>query len=508
MAGILIGPRVSSFAQQFASTESVAGQEKQLCIVAGKVVGAGTNEPLKKARVVLRSEDDSSAPPYVAITDTEGRFTIEGIRAGQYDLYVESNGYLRKSYGEDDRGNSAAILTLKPTQSMTNLIFHLQRCGVISGRVVDEDGDPAEGITVEVLHRSTSHGKVHTSAVRDAQTNDLGEYRIFDLRPGRYLVRASPAQGSGQIIGGILLESSILKSAGGYAPTYYPTLSGISKATPIDLKAGEEVSRIDIMLLRQRTFKVRGRVVNAVTNHPGGETDVGLVPEDQDSSTVVDARMGYAKENTGDFEIDDVPAGRYVAIARWRDGETEFVGSVPVEVLNTGVDSIRIVITRGTDLQGRVVVQGKVAVPAEIQVSISARDARQLRPNSRALVKPDGTFLLTALADGLYEFDVWSRCEACYLKAATANGQDILDQGLQISSGAAPPSVEIVYSSNSATIDGTVVREDGLPASGAAIILVPGPKGAGPILGLPREIHRPVWALYHQRRSPWHIPHL
>jgi hypothetical protein len=59
------------------------------------------------------------------------------------------------------------------------------------------------------------------------------------------------------------------------------------------------------------------------------------------------------------------------------------------------------------------------------------------------------------------------------LKAATANGQDILDQGLQISSGAAPSPIELVYNSNSATIDGTVLREDGLPASGAAVILVP-----------------------------------
>jgi len=473
VAGILIGPHLSLFAQQSTSTESAEVQEKQLCIVAGNVVGAGTSEPLKKARVVLTSEDDSSVPPYVAITDTKGRFTIEGIHAGRYDLYVERNGYLSKSYGEDDQGNSSAILTLKPAQHMTDLIFHLQRCGVISGRVVDDDGEPAEGITVVVLNRSTSRGKVNTSTVSEAQTNDLGEYRIFDLWPGRYLVRASPSEGSGRIIGGTLLESSILKSAGGYAPTYYPNVSMISRATPIDLKAGEEVSRIDLTLLHQRTYKVRGRVINAVTTHPGGATDVELVPEDSDSSTVVAARRGAVNQNTGDFEIEDVPVGRYFAIARWRDGENDFVGSVPVEVINMGVDSVRIVINRGADLHGKVVVQGKVAEPAEIQVSIEAKDSRQFRSNSKAQMKPDGTFLLTGLDDGIYEFEVWSSCEGCYLKAATANGQDVLDQGLQISSGAAPSPIELVYSSNSSTIDGTVVREDGLPASGAAVLLVP-----------------------------------
>jgi hypothetical protein len=473
LTGILCGPGLSLFAQQSTSTESAGGRDKQVCTISGSVVRADTNDPLAKARVVLISEDDSSAPPYVAITGTEGGFTIEGIRAGRYDLYVERNGYLRKSYGEDNQGNSSAILTLKPAQRLTDLIFHLQRYGVISGRVVDDNGEPAQGITVEVLHRSTSHGKVNTSTVRETQTNDLGEYRIFDLWPGRYLVRASPSQGSGQIIGGTLLENSILKSEGGYAPTYYPNVSGISRAAPVELKVGEEVSHIDLMLLRQRTYKVRGRVLNAVTDHPRGQTDVGLVTEDSDSSTLIDARAGSANENTGDFEINDVPAGRYIAIARWRDGENEFVGSVPFEVTDADVDSIHIVINRGADLHGKVIVQGKVAVPAEIQVTITAKDSWQLGSNRRARVKPDGTFLLTGLGDGTYEFDVWSRCEGCYLKAATANGQDILDHGVQISSGAAPSPIELVYNSNSATIDGTVVREDGAPASGAAVILVP-----------------------------------
>jgi Carboxypeptidase regulatory-like domain len=472
LAGILFSSRLSLLAQQSPVTDSAVGQDKQLCTVAGNVVRADTNEPLSKARIVMRSEDDNSVAPYVAITDAEGRFTIEAIRAGRYDLRVERNGYLSKSYGEDNQGNSSAILTLKPAQHMTDLIFRLKRCAVISGRILDEDGEPAEGITVEVLHRRTTRGKVYFASAREAQTNDLGEYRIFDLWPGRYYVRAYPSANSWSTMGGVMLPNSILKAAGGYAPTYYPNVSEISRASLIDLKAGEEVSRIDLMLLRQRTFKVRGRVINAVTDHPGGRSDVGLVPEDSELSALVDPHRGSVNENTGDFEIDDVPAGRYIAIAGWRDGDNNFVGSVPVEVTNMNVDSVQIVITRGADLHGKVVVEGKVTVPAEIRVGVTPKDFRDWGSNSGAQVKPDGTFLLTGLADGLYEFYAWSRCEGCYLKAATANGQDILDQGLQISSGAAPSSIELIYSSNSATIDGTVVRDDGLPASGAAVVLV------------------------------------
>jgi hypothetical protein len=144
------------------------------------------------------------------------------------------------------------------------------------------------------------------------------------------------------------------------------------------------------------------------------------------------------------------------------------------------VDSVRIVINRGADVRGRVAIEGKVAAVGEVNVSIESRNPRQLGSNGRAQMKPDGTFLLTGLSDGVYDFEVWSRCDGCYLKAATANAQDILDAGLQISSGTFPSPIMLVYSSNSATIEGTVVRDDGLPASGAEVVLIPYRQGARP----------------------------
>jgi hypothetical protein len=406
-------------------------------------------------------------------TNAQGQFTIGDIPPGRYDMRVERNGYLSKSYGEDDHGNSSTILTLKPEQQLTDLIFRLQRCGVINGRILDEDGEAAEKVTVELVEQSTRNARTIAYAVGRAETNDLGEYRLFDLRPGRYLVRAYPSTGSGQVIGGTLLESSTLTSAGGYAPTYFPDALESSRASSIQLKAGEEVSGIDITLLRQRTYRIRGRVFNSVAERPGGETSVGLVPDDSTMSSLGDLRRGSINESTGDFEINDVPAGRYIVFAQWREGENHLQGSVPVDVSTAGVDSVRIVINRGADVRGRVVIEGKVVTPGEISIFTEARNPRQLGSDGRAQMKPDDTFLLTGLSDGVYDFDIWSKCDVCYLKAVTANGQDVLDGGLQISSGGFPSPLVLVYSSNSATIDGTVVRDDGLPASGAEVVVIP-----------------------------------
>jgi protocatechuate 3,4-dioxygenase beta subunit len=464
---------LDSFAQQSVSTQSAADQDKDLCAIAGSVVRASTNEPLTKARIVLKSEDDNSVPPYVAITDSEGKFKIDGIRSSRYDMRVERNGYLSKSYGQDNQGSSLTILTLKPAQHMTDLIFRLQRCAVISGRILDEDGEPAEGVTVELLGQSNSHGKVDTYSVQEQRTNDLGEYRLFDLRPGRYFVRAYPSGHSWETMAGTVLDSSTLKSAGGYASTYYPKASEIARASAIELKAGEEVSGIDVMLMRQRTYKIRGRIFNSVSEHPGGNTTVGVVPQDSISSSYADIRRGSVKASTGDFEINDVPNGRYTLFAEWREGEYELEGSLPLEVSNASVDSVRVVINRGADIPGRVIVENKAAVPSEIMVAIESRNSRHIGPDRQVQLKPDRTFLLTGLADGIYDFDLWSMCDGCYLKTATANGQDILDQGLQISSGTFPSPIELVYSTNSATIDGTVVRADGSLVPGAEVVLIP-----------------------------------
>jgi carboxypeptidase family protein len=121
------------FAQQTPPPESTAGQDKQLPSVAGQVLGASNNEPLRKARVILRNQDDHDADPYVAITDIEGRFSIKGIQPGRYEMDVERDGYVSKSYGEDESGNSSSILALDLGQRVTDLIFHLEKRGAITG---------------------------------------------------------------------------------------------------------------------------------------------------------------------------------------------------------------------------------------------------------------------------------------------------------------------------------------------------------------------------------------
>src|SRR5258707_6810645 len=64
------------FAQQPAAPEAAA-EEKQFCTVSGKILQADTNEGLSRARVVLINTEDSSAPPFVTLSDGVGTFRFE-----------------------------------------------------------------------------------------------------------------------------------------------------------------------------------------------------------------------------------------------------------------------------------------------------------------------------------------------------------------------------------------------------------------------------------------------
>ncbi|MGO9591489.1 MAG: collagen binding domain-containing protein [Candidatus Acidiferrales bacterium] len=472
---VFFEPQLGLFAQQTLPSEGV-GQDKHPPSVAGQVLGVATNEPLRKARVILRNQDDLGADPYVAVTDAEGRFSITGIQPGRYEMDVERDGYVSKSYGEDESGNSSSILTLDSGQRVTDLIFRLQKRGAITGRVTDEDGDPAEGVTVEALIRRRFRGKDDTFEARRAETNDLGEYRIFDLLPGRYLVRATFDRGSASIIGKIRLENSTVESAGGYLPTYYSNVSDISRASAIEVGPGDDVPGVDFTLVRGQSYRVRGQIFNTAVEHPRvvGGTMVTLVPKGLESASFADLRQGEMDSRTGEFEIDDVPPGSYTLVAQYQDEQGRFTGSTQVDVVNTEVNSVRVVITRGAAVRGRVVPEGKMAASSEYRVSFEPRDPESLGESEYVTTKNDGTFSVAGLSDGMYDIDISSfECGICFSKSATVSGLDILDAGLLVSSGSAPSPIELVYSDATGAVDGTVVREDGLPAVGATVMLFP-----------------------------------
>ncbi|HEY1494761.1 MAG TPA: carboxypeptidase-like regulatory domain-containing protein, partial [Candidatus Solibacter sp.] len=144
--------------------------------VEGEVRSMLTGLPVERAHVSLRRFVNGAWDRYGAQTNADGKFSIVGIPAGNYQVALDRVGYVVPA--EVTRGQ----LTLRPEEKKSNYKLKLIPVGSISGRVLDADGAPLEGLSVEAEFA----GKPD----RSAMTDDRGQYRIGGLHPGKYRVRA------------------------------------------------------------------------------------------------------------------------------------------------------------------------------------------------------------------------------------------------------------------------------------------------------------------------------
>ena len=120
---------------------------------------------------------------YTATTDAEGHFAIAGVNPGTYWAIAQCTGFKGQPRPEPVR--------VAEDQQVTVLAFTLTPNGVITGKVVDENGDPLPQISVQAQAEVFSRAGRTLSATGMALTDDRGIYRFFDLPPGRYFVVAA-----------------------------------------------------------------------------------------------------------------------------------------------------------------------------------------------------------------------------------------------------------------------------------------------------------------------------
>src|SRR5206468_5212176 len=131
-----------------AAAALVAGQNATGSIE-GAVTESATHAPVKRAIVTTWSPEPlPSQPPerdgpitrmqpraITAITDASGRYTLRSLRPGSYTLYVSHSRY------PQFRGPASKTVEVKAGESVP-VSFELTPGAIITGRVVDEDGDP------------------------------------------------------------------------------------------------------------------------------------------------------------------------------------------------------------------------------------------------------------------------------------------------------------------------------------------------------------------------------
>jgi hypothetical protein len=87
-------------------------------------------------------------------------------------------------------------MTLTPGQKIQNARLELTETGAISGRILYPNGQPFANVQVQALRYGYEEGRRVLKTVRSVVTDDLGQYRLFWLPPGPYVLMAKPIRGA------------------------------------------------------------------------------------------------------------------------------------------------------------------------------------------------------------------------------------------------------------------------------------------------------------------------
>jgi hypothetical protein len=242
------------------------------------------------------------------------------LEPGPYRLTVQKAGYVPL--------DPATVPTfwVVAGQSLDVATVSLQKGGVIAGRILDSSGEPM----VDVNVRAVKPGAAIDLMGEASRTNDLGEFRVFGLAPGQYIVVASPRP-----FGSDALSRTMVSS------TFYPGTPDASAAQLLAVSAGETVAGIEFHTVMASTFKVSGTVVDELGMPMAGAT-VMLAGDARASGGLAAGRVGDARSDAaGKFAIDNVTSGTYYATAIMPPSD-------PVQVIVDGADvaSVTIVLQR------------------------------------------------------------------------------------------------------------------------------------------------------------------
>lgn len=430
------------------------------CTVEGRVLNGASGEPLNKATVRLRRAD-AGARGYTGGTDASGRFVITGVAPGTYRLSVARNGFVDAQLGSRDPRFAGETFTLSPKQRKNDVVVSMIPHGVLTGRVLDQDGEPINGLTVQALRYRYPQGRKQLAASGDSTTNDIGEYRIYGLPPGRYYLAVSPRR---------YFERSAQPDEE-YVPTYYPGATDAASAAPIDIAPGTQLRGLDLTLSKRRTFHVSGRVTDA-SGSSGSRVMLALRP--RGTAVYSSSGRGASLDGGGNFDIAGVPPGAYTLTAALLSRGRALAARVPVDVGSGNVENVSIVISPALTLSGRVIAEGQTA-PASfsgMQVSLRVREPGIFGGPPSARVQPDGSYSFTGVSPDEYDLTVSGLPEGYYLKAVLANGQNVLFSGFDLARAPAR-SVDLVLAPGAGQVSGVVLNNKQEPESGATVVLIP-----------------------------------
>lgn len=468
---ILLGASASG------QNSAIAKRGADRATVSGIVVREPGSEPMKKALIELIAENQGEAGNYTAMTEADGTFRIENVIPGRYHLFAERNGFLDtdKSRGRSD----GRLLTVAAGQDVKDLHIRLQAGAVIRGRVSDEDGDPMQNAEVTVLRQAFVSGHNKWDQAGAERTNDLGEFRVANLPAGNVYVSVSPPPDfKGLIEAGGADKGNASRGDKQvpmtYQTTYYPGTAERGQAAPIQLHPGDEFP-LNFTLTRSPSVSIRGAVVNLPPR-----TSATILLQSNDFRLVLN---GAEMHKDGTFVIGDVSPGNYTILAAVEGSAVPLMARESLQVGTSNIEGLKLTPQPGATIRGRFRIESKNGMarfdPDRTFLLLQSTDNDDMDTvgehfTNLAHVSPDGSFQWGDVPQGKYYLQLvhtGGTNEGWFLKSVLLGGRDISDAGIPVNGGTIM--LELVASTNGATVDGIATNSQGEMAANAVVVAVP-----------------------------------
>jgi len=466
----LLATQPRTAAQTVAVTPASAANNYR---VAGTVVSKTDGHPLARARVTLRDTKDSRKFESL-VTAEDGRFDIPDVPPGKYSLTGAKRGFITAAYDQHQQF-STAIVTGAGIDTDA-LLLRLAPAGLISGKILDESGEPVRHASVTLYYQDHSNGvdQIHQSG--GAQTDDQGEYEIPSLTPGTYFLSANakpwyavhpqtdPSGSRSRRKNAPDPPENFDRSLDvAYPLTYYSDVTEADSATPVPIQGGEHL-RVDIHLNPVPSLHLLFHVPVAGNR---GYAVPQLEQPAFDGSTFFQADSTRVV-SPGMMEIAGVPAGRYNirVMEPGRPGVSTRINGVDLtkdhEVIDTSSAEA------ASSVKFSVKVAGAASLPDGLAIGLRS-SARTL--SGWRLVDAKGELELPQVAAGRYEVVVWGTPQPYSVKQISAEGATVSGHSLILPVGGSA-TVSLTLVAGSSNVEGTAKRA-GKPFAGAMVVLIP-----------------------------------
>lgn len=432
--------------------------------IMGTVRSTKTGEPLPSVQVSLSVASDSGSAPANTTTGPAGQFLYVELPAGQYRLQFRKSGFQKLPAAPE-------MISVQEDEDAPGLDIGLVPAAVISGRVAGADREPVPDARVHAYARRHRGDRVILSLAARAQADDLGEYRLYNLAAGKYVVSASPPRPgtpAGEFYAGI-------------ADVYYPDVAGPAQSTVLNMQWGQELTGIDLELPGEAAYSVSGVVFDSESG--GGCFDCVMQIARLDGRLVQVLSKQGRISGEGAFLVTGLSAGTYKLSAR-QAGDRRSVGQSVIEVSDRNVGDVALIAGLGRAVSGKIVFEEETAEsPAEgIAVSLFPLNGVAW-PLPQTEARQDLTFSFPAVPAEVYRLALKPLPPGAYLKALRLGGRPLPAPELAVPEDAPVSGVQAVIAFDAATVSGQVKPRR--PVSGgegpveARVALIPKPNQGG-----------------------------